>query len=291
MDIRWHVSVATSCVYAVGELLRGRPLADDALAARLAEPAEIFRSECAAHGVDSLTLLDHLTAISVEPCGIEEQARVAIRKAGGELRVAAMLPVISSWLRQIQSLFLEVHPRALDDLELRAAPLREQWEARGPGLLHSLKATIDEELVAESADVVLVQPVLGGGGVAHISYNRVSFEAVLANPRGELPEVMRVGWLLAQLHLDLPTAQGNLPRWRVFDIGALALVPAILTAGHDVELCGPLEPILPIAFATWRLPNHDQDALSAWWETYRLERPAWHTALAALDRLLADEAS
>jgi hypothetical protein len=274
----------------VGELLRGQPLADDALATRLAEPAEKFRSECAPHGVDPLTLLDHLTAISVEPCGIEEQARVAIRKVGGEYRVNAMLSAISSWVRQIQSLFLEVHPRALDDLELRAVPLREQWEARGPGLLHALKATIGEELVAENADVVLVQPVLGGGGVAHIAYNRVSFEAVLANPVGELPEVLRLGWLLAQLHLDLPTIQGVLSRPRAFEIGALALVPPILAAGHNVELCGPLETFLPTALAAWRLPNHNQDALIAWWETYRLESPSWHTALAALDRLLVEEA-
>ena len=289
MDIRWHVSVAASCPYAAGEILRGRPLVDEVLAERLEESTALFCSDCVAYGVDPIALLDHLTAVSVETCSLDGQARLAIRKVGGEQRVAPMLPAISGWMRQIQSLYLEIHPRSLEDLELRSTPLREQWEARGPGLISTLKRIVGADLIVENADVFLVQPVLGGGGIAHIPYNRVSFEAVLANPVAELPEVLRLAWLISQLHLDLPSIQGSLSRPRTLEVGALAMVPPVLAAGHDVELCGPPESLLPMACAAWRLPSVDQDALLAWWETYCVDRPPWSTALAALDRLLAAE--
>src|SRR5690606_23019649 len=99
---------------------------------------------------------------------------------------------------------------ALEELELRSAPLREQWEARGGGLLATLARLTTAGLVPEMADVILVHPVLGGGGAAHWQYNSVQFEAVLANPLAELPEVLRLGWLLAQLNFDLPLYEDHL---------------------------------------------------------------------------------
>ena len=67
----------------------------------------------------------------------------------------------------------------------------------------------ERELVVERADVILVHPVLGGGGWAYPPYNAVCFEAVLANPIAELPEVVRLGWLLAQLNLDSAGRSGR----------------------------------------------------------------------------------
>jgi hypothetical protein len=172
-----------------------------------------------------------------------------------------------------------------EELSLRGQPLREQWEARGPGFLKALAALTDKQLLPESAQVVLVQPVRGGGGQSFPPFNTVLFEAVLANPFPELPEVVRLGWLLAQLNLDLPDYQGELPRHRVFELGALALLPAALEAAADVEWCSAGQQSLFQAVERWKMPVKAA-VLSDWWQTYKSSNIRWAAALGALDRML-----
>lgn len=291
MNIRWLASASASCFHATGEMLRGQRLLDAALAEVLAEPVEELRRAAATWQISPAGLVDHLTAVSIESISVEDQARLAIRKLAGEPHLPRATAAVAGWMQHVQSLFLQVHPNAVDELELRSVPLREQWEARGPGVHAMLCKLLGSETLVDAAEVVLVHPVLGGGGSAHVLYNRVSFEAVLANPLAELPEVVRLGWLLAQLQLDLPSIQGNLSRQRALEVGALALVPATLTAAHEVELTGPPEALLQRAIEAWRLGPVDVDAVLAWWETYLTDRPCWSTALAALDRLLTAESA
>lgn len=286
MKLRWLASVSASALYASAELLRGRPLLDASLVEALAEPLEVFRSACEGAGVDPVLVVDHLTALSVEQSAVADQARMALRKLGGEALAARLASVVNNFSQQVQNAFDRCFPNTLHELELRSLPLREQWEARGPGLWKVLGRYLGPDALAESADSILVRPVTGGGGAAHVPYNRVSFEAVLANPEGELPEVMRLGWLLAQLQLDLPAIQGNLSRPRALVVGALGLVPALLTASHEVELTGPTERLLPRALETWRLDSGDAETLSAWWDTFVANQLPWGTALAALDQML-----
>jgi hypothetical protein len=286
MEIRWLVSVAASSFHAAGAMLRGHPLVDAPLAEKLAAPVDQIRAIAESFGIDPILLVEHLAATSVESTSLEEQARVAIRKTVGDVNVSGLSAAVTAWIRQIQSIFLQVHSNALDELELRSKPLREQWEARGPGLIARLGLWIGSESIAELADVILVQPVLGGGGTAHVPYNRVSFEAVLANSEAELPEVVRLGWLLSQLQLDLPAIQGQLSRQRTLAVGSLALLPATLAAAHDVELTAPPDTALAMALEAWRLPHVHAETLLAWWETYLDTRPSWSMSLAALDQLL-----
>jgi hypothetical protein len=285
MDLRWLASAAASSFHAVSEMLRGGNLLDSALGDALTEPVSEFQELIGAIHVDPRVLADHLTALSIDGTNLEQQAQIAIRKTAGEFHAGRLATPVARWMRSVQTLFSTTHPDALAELELRSGPLREQWEARGPGLMARLRSLVGWDSLPESADVILVQPVVGGGGTAHIAYNRVSFEAVLANPVAELPEVIRLGWLLGQLQLDLPEVQGQLSRQRLLAVGELATIPAILAAAHDVELTGPVAAVLSQALDTWRLPKEDADALFAWWETYCEKKTEWGTALAALDRL------
>jgi hypothetical protein len=194
---------------------------------------------------------------------------------------------LAECLTVLEHTFEQAYPGALAELELRASPLREQWEARGGGLLAALGRVTEPALIVPAADVVLVQPVQGGGGTAHALYNTVCFEAVLANAQARLPEVLRLGWLLAQLHLDLPAYGEALPPGRIQAVGALALLPATLAAGQQVELTHDDPDTLALALRAW--PGHADVAqqLSTWWQTYQADRPAWSVALAALERMLA----
>src|SRR5690606_11368832 len=130
-----------------------------------------------------------------------------------------------------------------EELELRSKPLRQQWQAYGPGLLNHLGRSTERELLVESAEVVLVLPAIGGHGVAHLGNNRVTLEAMLANPMPSLREIVRLAWLLSQLQLDLPRYSERIARDRLDGLAMHAMLPPSLDAAREVELV-PAEPDL-----------------------------------------------
>ena len=137
-----------------------------------------------------------------------------------------------------------------DELPLRIGPLREQWNARGPGLLRrlvlqALQAGWQEHSDEESDEpqrIVIVPPVTGGGGWASGRQSVVLFEGLLANPWRELPETVRLAWLLAQSLLVPP----SLPT----DAIGLLLDLAV-AAGEYVELNRDDEATRKLARTIW----------------------------------------
>ena len=88
-------------------------------------------------------------------------------------------------------------------------------------------------------------------------------EAVLANPHAELPEVVRLAWLLSQLHLDLPIHGERIERRRLPHVARLATLPGILEAAHYVELVQEPAALLPFALSAWRIvPAEDASAVA-----------------------------
>jgi hypothetical protein len=138
--------------------------------------------------------------------------------------------------------------------------------------------------------VFLVQPVLGGGGEAHLCYNSLRIEAVLANPHPELPEVIRLGWMLGQLNLDLPIYSDAVHSERLPQVARMAMLPVTLKAAEHVELARCDRNTVEFALDAWRIATPlGIDAVNVvwtWWETYLETRPPWHVAMTALDRML-----
>jgi len=123
-----------------------------------------------------------------------------------------------------------------------------------------------------------------------LQHNAVSFEAVLTNSVPQLPEVVRLAWLLSQLQCDLPVFSDHVNAQRLPHVAAFALLPAVLQAASEVEL-GPFSPEqIARAVDAWQLPKvANQDTTSvvhAWWQTYLADRPGWPVALMALDQML-----
>jgi hypothetical protein len=180
-------------------------------------------------------------------------------------------------------------PNLAHELPLRERPLREQWEARAPGLLFQLVQLTEEDVLLERCDVLLVHPALGGGGEAHLAGNSVRFEAVLANPVAELPEIVRLAWLIAQLKLDLPAYSEAINTDRLPHLAKYAMLPAVLAAAEAVELARFTPQTMRQAIIAWRLPEPlgvDSAALAGeWWQTYQESRPPFRIALAALDQM------
>ena len=286
IELEWLISTSASTLHAAEAMLRGVKLVDRRIADALSSDVDALREDLLALGIDTRALFEHLIPATVRFDQPRPRAEFALTKLFGLDPAAESTARLARRLIALEAAFQQANPRALEELELRAEPLRGQWEARGPGLMAGVGRLTEPELIAERADVILVQPVLGGGGAAHVLYNSVRIEAVLANPIAELPEVVRLGWLLAQLNLDLPKFQGNLLRDRLLQIGRLALIPPVLSAAQDVELARCDPQTLAMALAAWNLGDVDVGKLWEWWETYQASSPSWDVALGGLDRML-----
>lgn len=296
MQLRWIASTRASWAHAAAAIASGVTLADAQLEERLSPGVAMARKWLGEQGVPAM-FWEHLPALAAGIVRNDELALVVLTKTVGRDRAAGLSTWLAAILREIELPWLQQFPDLTDELALRAQPIREQWEGRGAGLLRLLTHLTEPGLLTESAEIVLVQPVLGGGGRAQLAYNSVRIEAVLANPISALPEFVRLAWLLAQLNLDLPgyrelLATAELPAKLSADqLCALAVLPPILAAAEDLEIVPAGPEILATALNAWMQPPvqaADAGTLIAWWETYRASRPPFAIALRALADMLTE---
>jgi hypothetical protein len=212
-----------------------------------------------------------------------------VKTVGRSSRLESQVSAIASTIAGVENAFLPAVPNLTAELELRERPIREQWEARGPGMLQQIVVLTEANILPERCEVVPVLPVLGGGGVAHLLYNQVRIEAVLANPVADLPEVVRLAWLISQLQLDLPAYGEHVHPDRLPHVARFAMLPVSLAAAEYVDLARLTPETVGRAIAAWRLtvpPDVDGPAtVLQWWQTYLDTRPPWPVALAALDQM------
>lgn len=290
-DLRWLVNPSASCLHAAEAICRGVPLVDARLASALADPAESLYRELRSLNLPQARTWQHLFGLSP---GIEnnyEFAKVAMTKTVGRDRVSnEAVQRLAECLSRLKAVAKRETPNLVDELQLRARPLREQWEARGPGMMREAAQWSDPRIVVPRADILLVQPVLGGGGEAHLSYNSLRIEAVLTNPHPELPEVVRLAWMLGQLNLDLPRFSDAVHGGRLPQVAQMAMLPVALKAAQSVELARCDRKSAELALGAWRIATplgiDAVDTVWTWWETYLETRPPWPVALTALDRML-----
>jgi hypothetical protein len=263
---------------------------DERLADAITGPAQELRKAIQAAGLPRTPFWRNLVGLSVVVDGLRELAERAVARTVGAAGAGPMAARLVSPLAAVEAAVRGTLPNLLDELALRERPLREHWEARGPGLLHRMARWTDPRVVPSEARVVLVHPALGGGGAAHIPYNNVHIEAVLTNPIPDLPETVRLGWLLAQLNLDLPVFSEQVSGERLPDVAELAMLPVTLQAAAEVELAEFSPEMLDLALKAWNIvtpPDVDTlDVLWRWWGTYVDTRPRWDIAFTALDRML-----
>lgn len=205
-------------------------------------------------------------------------------------------PRLTAAISSLEGAVRKIYPELENELSLRVGPLREQWEARGPGLLHHLSRTTDPDLLPATANVALVTPIRGGGGIALLPSNTVLFEGVLTNGDAALPETLRLAWLVAQLQLDLPKFSEAIHASRLPRVASLALLPPILEAAFQVELTPSSLAESPEALAhaieAWISPQNNAQELGEtlvhWRETQIESQTPWRVALTGLDRLIGD---
>lgn len=290
-ELRWLLSTSTSSLHAASAILHSDSITNDELIQSLTAPAELLAREISTAGFNKKKLLSQLVPLSASIDNNQQLADTAIRKAFGPNALSEDVAArIAGAISDIENAFIHAHPNAVGDLETRGRVLREQWESRGPGMLATISRITERGLLPEQADVVLVHPALGGGGMPFMKMNLVTIEAVLTNPSAELPEVVRLGWMLSTLNLDLPLHCDTIQADRLPVIGSLAMLPAALQAASDVEWCHDTPQLLQQAITDWKVGVQDPasvaDVVTRWWETYQSAQPRWSVALAALDQTL-----
>ena len=150
-------------------------------------------------------------------------------------------------------------------VELRLRPLREHWEARGPGMLRYMCKQLPWLDLPEHVRVHLVLPTVSGGG-GELKDGHIEFEAVLANPYPTLPEVVRLAWLI--LRYAVSTDQEN----------ALALIPVSVEAGEYVELTKLDNSTVELAMNKW-IGNSERtgESMLRWWKQQQQAETNWQT--------------
>ena len=146
------------------------------------------------------------------------------------------------------------------ELELRVRPLREQWEAYGPGMLHRVRRSSAPN---RPAMVICIPPSgnLGGGWpllppspdqANPASQDRpiqVVMQAVLTNPHPSLPECVRLAWLL--LVAEAWASDSQEPWVAAAKRDPRELIAPVLEAAEWVELVRADEATLALASRVW----------------------------------------
>lgn len=217
-----------------------------------------------------------------------ELARIerSLMAAGcAELGIDSLSPVVSGRLADARLAFRERFPKLADQLPLRARPLKELWEATGPGTLRQIARRTVDTLIPPKTTLHLLQPVSGGGGGLLEETPAVWLEAVLAHPDPTIPETLRIAWLVARKGVD----QGNQThledphRWR--QVAALALVPIVLAAGAELGVCEASEARLAAAAQLWA-DLEDVEPLLKWWQEMQQQQLPLPIAIKALDKMM-----
>lgn len=291
-ELRWRTSVSATCLHAAACRAAGLAGADAQLAAAIDVPSDRIAQEISAAGWRLAETLDQLTALAAE---IDNNRELVIR-AAARLRQAEVdqptLVRLAGAVSDLEAALSRAQPALAEELPLRIRPMREQWEALGPGMLLEIGRLTEGAVIPAAAEIVIVAPYAGGHGAAHVQYNRVTLEGVLVNPIPELPETVRMAWLLAQLNADLPRFSDVIPRGRSAAVFRLALLPPALAAAEAVEQGQCNEAALEHALTAWRL--YDANAapgvathLWNWWNAWLDHAQSWPVAVAALEQLLS----
>ena len=291
MELRWQVNFDVSAMHAAWAVASGRQLIDSDLHSELAPAVAQLGMFSEEVNTPAVVFWRRLVTLSADVPSNEQLAQRLLTRLRPDALSPQNVSRLSAAISSCEAIVRRRFPNMLQELNLRREPLQFAWEARGPGLLFMLGEAIGKELIAQSATVLLVQPMVGGDGMAHLSTNRVHIEALLTDADHRLPETLRLAWLLGQLNLDLPGTSDGVHGHSLDEVAELALLPPILAAAENVQLARLDTVTVQLALSLWlRTPDERLEPLanilSAWWETVSEAQWPWSISLAALSKML-----
>lgn len=290
MEIEWRVSFQASCLHAAEAIAHGRLITHMPMAEAVAAPAQTLRQAINTAGLPRALFWRNLVGLAGITDGVSSLVERAVRKTVGAAQPKEMIGEIAGAVASVEAAVHRALPTLTEELSPRVPRMRRRWQAEGPPLLQRIARWTDPQLLASRAQVTLAWPSLGGGGSAHLPYNNVLIEAVSTDPVVELPETLRLAWLLSQLNLDLPRFSETIHGTRLPHVAELAMIPIVLKVGEEVDMPRLDPETIKLALTSWNLmtpPDIDPvEILWRWWNTYNETRPRWGVAFTALDRMI-----
>ncbi len=206
-----------------------------------------------------------------------------------------------------------------EQLAARTRPLRELWQARGPGFLRQLLRQLPPRdsrtppsLGGESPDwpVLAVHPLSGGHGLLLPDQRTLLLEAMLTDADDRLPEILRLAWLVAQRALAESPAADSLPAPVISgpDVSGphntgpsgdcpstrpLAALLLTLLLANDLEWMPVTPGHFGLALRSWAVASNDrlprlEERFRGWWNASDTA-PDWASVRRFLVDLAEDE--
>jgi hypothetical protein len=288
--LTWRISETVNALYAAWACWTRPQQVAPEVSEALAEPLARLRAALEEERVPASSFWWHVfPAAALASEDPQRLAEITVVKSIGQLEAPLRVPRFARVLRELRQ-------RATPELAAPALDfLQAAWQRHGSALVTTIGQLTEPELVPESASVIGVTPITDGGGLAVLSGNVAVIEAVETDAWPDLPEVVRLAWLVSQLQLDLPGYSEQLPAARRGMAAELAMLPPALEAVRRCRITeASLADLLGRVGGSWPTPPLEpaaQGNLLSWWSVYQSRHPTFALGLSALDRAFADRHS
>jgi hypothetical protein len=305
--IRWEIGDRLSPLHAARCWASGSLGIDPLLAEKISEPLSQLTKRLAADGLDLASFWSRLVVAAASGAGDADACREALSAAGvGELGMDATASAVSTFLAETRLAYQERFPKSVQQLTLRARPLREQWDAYGAGLLRRIATQTHESFIPKNVVCVLLSPYRGGDGDCDTETSTLWIEAVLTNPVARVPEVLRLAWLVSRIGIgnrvlsapgiDIGHGGSTGDAARSAMVVSLAAVPVVLEAAAFLELGPPMSESpeqIATAVQAWcgQMGPDVVETIGRWWSQSEELKPPFPVSLKALDRMLPGKPS
>ncbi|QDS92929.1 hypothetical protein FF011L_16840 [Roseimaritima multifibrata] len=290
--IKWTHSAPGSVLYAAGAVALNRPISDPEVDALLIGPVTDINSQIGSTDLELTTFWEALIAAGFEDSDDPKRCEQALAAAGcSPLALDTLARAVAGKLTEIRLAYNERFPKLAEQLPLRGRPLQTAWDERGRGMLVQIGQQTHADLLPKKVEIRLVQPVSGGGGYVDFQHQAIWVEAMLTNVDPQVPELLRIAWLVARLGIGQGGANRMVEATHLPVVAALGLIPIVLQAGQNLDLVPPGELPIQRTLDLWQQGAAPATTLvlQDWWRQVNSGSTPFPVALKALDRMLASE--
>ncbi len=293
LSIRWRGDTQLSAIHAAYVVATDAVCSDRKTQQALVAPATEINNRLLSASVDVASFWRRLFAEYAFDSASDRAVEIALISAGGsELQLEQTAAAISNRLGECRLAFHSRFPKLADQLELRLVPLKQRWDEVGSELLSAIADQIWEDRPPADwwparVTGVAVQPMRGGDGDYDSDAVKFWIEALLSDADPDVPEVLRVAWLLTQLALQIQMREkssetvSGMP-W------TLGSVPIVLSASIDAGIIpGGNDRQIEATLQLWRLGDWSTArTLHTWWQQWQKNKSPMPVAVKALDKML-----
>lgn len=295
-EIQWRADPDLSAAHAAYVVATGAVCTDSKTEQLLIGKVTEINNRLLSSSIDVAVFWQHYLTELLAGKQIQAATASALMAGGcSELQVEQTGKAISNRLSDARQAYAVRFPKLGEQLNLRARPLREKWEAVGPGLLRDVERQIWDNSPPSGwwtprLTAQLVQPIRGGDGGFGAESGRIWIEAMLTDVNPSVPEVLRVAWLTTRIAVESHTRKQTGDQ-ALGTAWSLVCVPLVLSAAANLDLI-PSDP-LPIKRAMELWQRGDAvvaDKLQQWWAHYKQSPTPLPVALRQLDQSVSKAA-